>query len=352
MEQARTFCNGIKEYAEALGKNDFFLVAEIAGGNSPQDQYLDVTGRNLNACLDIGEQRMTVCGVAKGLQSAGDYFAGFSYYDAGMGSHRNYGSQHLSISNDHDHVCGEKTRFSADASNDHQAAAAVALQLFTLGIPCIYYRMEQGLAGGALPQERGYLSNWGGNDCFLRETLFGPQHPLATGFEGTTGESDSTLPGFGPHGTSGHHVFNPAHPIYSRIAKMAAIRTAYKPLRRGRQYQREISVCGGSFYHHGAGELAAWSRIFDDQEIIVVVNTHGTDRRGGRITVDSRLSADGMSVLLCTDPDAPVTMQAGAHLPAAAADGRLILSFENWLLDPSEVLICANSSAVEAAVRR
>lgn len=328
MEQARTFCNGIKEYAEALGKDDFFLVAEIAGGNSPQDRYFDVTGRNLNACLDIGEQRMTVCGVAKGLQSAGDYFAGFSYYDAGMGSHRNYGSQHLSISNDHDHVCGEKTRFSADASNDHQAAAAVALQLFTLGIPCIYYGMEQGLAGGALPQERGYLSNWGGNDCFLRETLFGP------------------------HGTSGHHVFNPAHPIYSRIAKMAAIRTAYKPLRRGRQYQREISVCGGSFYHHGAGELAAWSRIFDDQEIIVVVNTHGTDRRGGRITVDSRLSADGMSVLLCTDPDAPVTMQAGAHLPAAAADGRLILSFENWLLGPSEVLICANSSAVEAAVRR
>ena len=36
-----------------------------------------------------------------------------------------------------------------DASNDHQGAAAAAIQLFTLGIPCIYYGMEQGLASGA-----------------------------------------------------------------------------------------------------------------------------------------------------------------------------------------------------------
>ncbi|MCX7727599.1 MAG: alpha-amylase family glycosyl hydrolase, partial [Chitinispirillaceae bacterium] len=84
-EQARNFCNGIKEYAESIGKDDFFLVAEVAGGNSAQDRYLDITGRNLNACLDIGEQRETLCNVAKGLQNSRDFFGGFCYYDQGMG---------------------------------------------------------------------------------------------------------------------------------------------------------------------------------------------------------------------------------------------------------------------------
>lgn len=104
LEQARNFCNALKEYAEILGKDDLFLVAEVAGGNSAEDLYLDITGRNLNACLDIGEQRETLCNVGKGLVPASSFFAGFNYYDKGMGSHRNWGSQHLSISNDHDHV--------------------------------------------------------------------------------------------------------------------------------------------------------------------------------------------------------------------------------------------------------
>ena len=88
-EQARNFCNAIKEYAGVLGKDDFLLVAEVAGGSSAEDRYLDITGRNLNACLDIGEQREVICSVGKGLESPSDFFAGFNYYDLGMGSHRN-----------------------------------------------------------------------------------------------------------------------------------------------------------------------------------------------------------------------------------------------------------------------
>jgi len=347
-DQARTFCNGIKEYAESIGKDNFFLVAEVAGGNSAEDRYLDVTGRNLNACLDIGEQRENTCSTAKGLQPASDYFNGFSFYDEGMGSHRNYGSKHLIISNDHDHVSGSKLRFSADASNDHQAAAVVALQLFTLGIPCIYYGMEQGLASGAEPAERGYLANWGSNDCFLREAMFGPEHPLATGFAGTQGEHDKNLPGFGPHGTSGWHVFNPDHPTYLRIAQLAKARAAYKPLRRGRQYQREISVCGSQFFFQGAGELAAWSRVFDEQELLVIINTHGSERRGGKITIDNHLSSGGMTIVAATDPAAPATFKTGASLPVSVIDGRCVIEIESWLLGPSEVIVCANREAIAA----
>ncbi len=349
MDQARNFCNALKEYAEDLGKDDFFLVAEVAGGNSAENRYLDVTGRNLNACLDIGEQREIICSVGKGLSSGSDFFAGFNYYDPGMGSHRNWGSQHLSICNDHDHVFGSKLRFAVDAANDHQGAAATALQLLGLGIPCIYYGTEQGLASGAEPDQRRYLQGWGSSDYLLREAMFGPEHPRAAGYDGTQGAMDPNHVGFGPHGTSGWHVFNTAHPIYTRISQLAEVRKTFKPLRRGRQYQRQISNFGSPFAFGGAGEIVAWSRIFDDQELLAVINPHGTDRRGGRIVVDGRLSSGGMRIVANTDPTAPVEMTKGKSVPVLSMNGYNFVAIENWLLGPSEILVLAHDSAVEAA---
>lgn len=350
-DQARNFCNAIKEYAEVLGKDDFFLVAEIAGGNTAEDVYLDAAGRNLNACLDIGEQREVLCDVGKGLRSAADFFAGFNYYDEGMGSHRNWGSQHLSISNDHDHVFGPKVRLAADAANDHQATAVVALQLFALGIPCLYYGTEQGLAGGAEAQERKFMTNWGRDDRFLREAMFGPVHPRKTGRAGT--ENDPLDPnelGFGPHGTAGLHVFNPDHPIYTRIAQLAGVRRRFKPLRRGRQYRRAISYLDYPFGDYGAGQIIAWSRIFDDQELLVVVNPHGTDRRGARVAVEGRLSArEGMQIVANTDPTAPPDMRPGARLNVASYGDWNFVALDQWLLGPSEVMVIANQSAIDAA---
>jgi glycosidase len=348
LNQARSFCNALKEYAEQLGKDDFFLVAEVAGGNTAQDRYLDIAGRNLNACLDIGEQRETICSVGKGLRSAADFFSGFDPFDPGMGSHRNWGSQHLSISNDHDHVFGPKVRLAADASNDHQGAAVAALQLFSLGIPCLYYGIEQGLAGGAEPDQRQYLNKWGGHDCLLREALFGPEHPRAAGWDGAQGNLDQ-LAGFGPHGTSGWHVFNTGHPTYFRIAHLAQIRKKFKPLRRGRQYQREISSLGYPFAFPDNGQVVAWSRVFDDQEVLVVVNPHGRERRGGRVVVDKRLSGEGMQVVANTDPTAPAKMKPGARVALDTWDVWNFVSLDQWQLGPSEVMILANRSAVESA---
>lgn len=349
LKQARNFCNALKEYAENLGKDDFFLVAEVAGGNTAEDRYLDIAGRNLNACLDIGEQRETICNVGKGLQSAADFFAGFDPFDPGMGSHRNWGSQHLSISNDHDHVFGPKVRLAADASNDHQGAAVAALQLFSLGIPCLYYGTEQGLAGGAEADQRQYLDNWGGHDCLLREAMFGPEHPRAAGWDGTREKLDKIV-GFGPHGTAGWHVFNPDHPTYSRIAQLAQVRKQFKPLRRGRQYQREISYLSYSFPFSNNGQIVAWSRVFDDQEVLVVINPHGLERRGARVVVDQRLSGkEGMQVVANTDPVAPAYMQPGARVELDTWDVWQFVNLDQWLLGPSEVMVLANRSAVESA---
>ena len=348
LKQARNFCNALKEYAEDLGKENFFLVAEVAGGNSAQDRYLDIAGRNLNACLDIGEQREIICRVSKGMEPSADFFAGFNPFDSGMGSHRNWGSQHLSISNDHDHVFGPKVRFAADASNDHQGTVVAALQLFTLGIPCLYYGTEQGLAGGAEPDQRQYLENWGGHDGLLREAMFGPKHPRGAGWDGAQGLLDKIV-GFGPHGTAGYHAFNPGHPVYIRIAQLARAFKEFKPLRRGRQYPREISYLGYPFAFPESGELVAWSRLFDDQEVLIVINPHGTQRRGGRIVVDNRLSGEGMLVVAMTDPTAPEMMIPGARLNLESRDGWNFVALDQWLLGPSEVMVVANRAAVESA---
>jgi hypothetical protein len=44
-EEARSFCGTIKEFTANLGKHDFFLVGEIAGGDFAEDRYLHQTGR-------------------------------------------------------------------------------------------------------------------------------------------------------------------------------------------------------------------------------------------------------------------------------------------------------------------
>ena len=51
------------------------------------------------------------------------------------------------------------------------------------------------------------------------------------------------------------------------------------------------------------GELIAWSRILHQQEVLVALNTHGTDMRGADVTVDASLHPSGstMKVLYRSD---------------------------------------------------
>src|SRR5439155_23273223 len=140
-------------------------------------------------------------------------------------SHRNVGKHHVSVLDDHDHVFGEKIRFSSEAASDHQIAGAIGLQLLTLGIPCIYYGSEQAFAGPEA-SERPLLPGWKGSDRYLRETMFGPEHPRADGRQGLAAPPaglDPALPGFGPFGTAGRHCFDPTFPTYLRIAALNAL---------------------------------------------------------------------------------------------------------------------------------
>ena len=297
-EAGRNFCGAIKEFAANLGKADFFLLGEVAGSDADAAKYRRVLGLNLNATLDIGHMRRALHAVAKGLERPEAYLDLVSVRADDLGSHRELGSRHVSVLDDHDHVSGDKLRFSTDAASDHQVVAGVGLQLFSLGIPCIYYGSEQALAGPGAPS-RAFLPEFThdtGTDVFLREAMFGPKHPRKGGRAGVgaaVASRDRTRPGFGPFGTAGHHCFNPGAPAYRRVAALAAVRARFPVLRVGRQYQRQISNFGAPFAMAPAGELITWSRILDDEEALCVVNGHGTARRGGDVVVDARLNAAG-----------------------------------------------------------
>lgn len=353
LEQARNFCGTIKEFAANIGKQDFLLIGEIAGGDYNQDRYLDVLARNLNAALDIGEMRLALNGVAKGLRHPRDYFDGFDPGHAQMGSHRQVGERHVSVLDDHDHVFGEKVRFSAEAASEHQVVAGVALQLLTLGIPCIYYGTEQAL-GGPESSERPWLPNWKGSDCYLREAMFGPRHPRRRGRDGIGEGSqvlDHDLPGFGPFGSAGQHCFDPDSPVYRRIAALTALRAACPALRQGRQYLRPISLFGEPMAVRGPGEIVAWSRVLDDEELLCILNGHGEASRGADVLVDADLNPPGaaMTVLLNTaqadDPNAchPV----GSTLPVhRLPDGTAYVQIRD--VAPSEVIVLSNHATARA----
>jgi len=352
-EQARNFCGAIKEFTANLGKANFLLAGEIAGGDFAEDRYLDVLGRNLDAALDIGGMRPTLHNVAKGLLPAAAYFSGFDPGKAEMGSHRNLGQRHVSILDDHDQVSGEKIRFSSEAASDQQAAAAVAIQLFTLGIPCIYYGTEQSFAGPEA-SERQFLPGYKSGDHadrYLREAMFGPLHPKRSGLAGLAaginGE-DPDLPGFGAFGTAGAHCFQSDFPTYRRIAALAALRKQFPVLRQGRQYQRPISNFGAPFELGAAGEIIAWSRILDDEEALCIVNPHGYEMRGGNVIVDASLSPPGseLTVVINTQQTmaesvTDIAQPVGARLRVKqTGDGTAYVEIHN--VPPSEVLVLVN----------
>jgi hypothetical protein len=157
---------------------------------------------------------------------------------------------------------------------------------------------------------------------------------------------DTSLPGFGPFGTAGHHCFDEANPVYQRIAAACEARKKYPVLRCGRQYMRPIADIGSrNFGDASAGNLVAWSRILDDEEALCVVNANGREERGARILVDAELNPpDGvMTVVLNTAQAAGISAPhpVGEAIPVQrTTDGTAYVDIRR--LPPSEAIVLIN----------
>jgi hypothetical protein len=139
-------------------------------------------------------------------------------------------------------------------------------------------------------------------------------------------------------------VFDEAHPAFVRIKALIAARKLLRPLRRGRQYRRATSTGGDDFRFHGSGELLAWSRILNDVEVLIAVNTNGAAGRGSRIELDPALRPAGSTLRVVCDTSrigdpAADALGGGRVLPvhAIGQSGRVFVDV--GVLPPAEVLI-------------
>ncbi len=249
-EVLRTFCDVIREFTQSIGKERFLLVGEISGGRDHAWEVVEQTG--LDAALGIEDVPGKLEGMVTGYAEPADYFSVFRNWilDSPTG-HRWYRNQVVTLVDEHDQVRkgGTKYRFCGDGRFRDLAFNVMAVQLTTMGIPCIYYGSEQGFDSGGRPS---------GSDLVLRENMFGGR--------------------FGGLCTQGRHFFNEDGELYRALAALIDLRKKLLPLRRGRQALHRVSGDGVTFsLPHRLGDrmrsLVSWSRLFIDQEVLIAMNT-------------------------------------------------------------------------------
>lgn len=276
----RFFAAVIHEFAQGIGKENFYLIGEITGGRQRAFDTLELTG--LGAALGIDDIPDKLEYLVKGYRDPSDYFDLFrNSLLVRKESHVWFRNKVVTVFDDHDQVRkgANKARFCAGSDAWRKLALNVlSLNTTTLGIPCIYYGTEQRFDGE------------GGNDRYIREAMFGGE--------------------FGAFRSRGRHFFDEDGPVYLELAKILALRKQKISLRRGRQYLREISGDGENFElpHMTGGDIRSvvpWSRIFDNRETLLAINTDSDNPRAAWTIVDKDLHAVG-DVLKCvysTNPE-------------------------------------------------
>jgi glycosidase len=275
---ARYFGSVIHEFAQTLGKDKFYLIAEIAGGRDHAYLTLETTG--LDAALGIDDIPDKLEWIPKGRRNPSDYFDLFrNSILVGKGSHTWFRDKVVTVLDDHDQVRNpnRKARFAATNPPPSLALAALALNATTLGIPCVYYGSEQ------------FFDGAGDSDRYLRECMFGGR--------------------FGAFRTKERHFFRESTWLFEELAKIFQIRHDQQALRRGRQYLREIS---GNGVDYGLPQLVGgemrsvvpWSRILDRTEVLLAINTDIEAARTVSTIVDHDLHqpATTMQCLYSTQP--------------------------------------------------
>jgi len=211
-------------------------------------------------------------------------------------SHVWFRNKVVTMFDDHDQVRkgNDKARFCADPDASRQVLSALALNATTLGIPCIYYGTEQAFDGH------------GPSDQFLRETMFGGD--------------------YGAFQSRGRHFFLENGAVYKELAKILRLRREKLALRRGRQYLREISGNGADFgfprlVGNEIRSVVPWSRIFDEAEIVLALNTDPHVPRSAWVTIDDGLhrAGDVLRCLYSTDP-----AQIGRTVTVEARNGKAV----------------------------
>jgi glycosidase len=292
----RFFASVIHEFTQAIGKENFYLIGEITGGRRRAFETLEQTG--LNAALGLDDVQDKLEYLVKGYREPSAYFDLFrNSLLVQKDSHVWFRNKVVTMVDDHDQVRKgqDKARFCAREDGDALVLAALALNATTMGIPCIYYGSEQGLDGQ------------GGNDRFIREAMFGGE--------------------FGPFRSRQRHAFREDHPVFRELARIHALRRERVALRRGRQFLRPISGDGHDFglprmIGGQTRSVVPWSRIFDEREVLLAINTDPRQPRTAWVTIDDGLHRTGDRLTCLYSPDGG---QVGKEVLVQGRNGKAVL---------------------------
>jgi hypothetical protein len=149
--------------------------------------------------------------------------------------------------------------------------------------------------------------------------------------------------------------FDKQSDFYQHIQQIAAVRAQQSALRYGRFYFRPLSGDGSTFSVSGFPQgVVAFSRILNDQEVLVAANTNPTQPQQLEIIVEILLSAEGdvFTVLYSnqTGPIAPGPVRSIAQRAVTVQEvdgstGQGPLHVVRVNLRPMEVQILRRASA-------
>jgi glycosidase len=254
---ARIFGNAMREYAQSIGKKNFFTFGEVWQDDN-EEKIAEFIGRDtekddeligVDAAIDF-PMRKRLVEICKGFSPPALLAHHFDERRKKLksitSSHGDAGKYYVTFLDNHDLVA----RFH-NAQYPEQTMLALTCLMTMQGIPCIYYGTEQGMEGR------------GGIREFSREAQWG-------------------RPG----------AFSNTHRLYIHIKELSSLINEQPALRYGRQYFRP---CSGNHneadfdYSPYPGGIIAFSRILNDKEILIVANTHVNQTITVNVAVDKNL---------------------------------------------------------------
>jgi len=260
---ARLFGNSMREFGLSIGKQNFFTFGEVLTADS-EDVIARFIGRStrdandlvgVDAALDyplFNQLKPVVKGFSPPAGLTRMYQRRKVIEQSILSSHGEATRFFVTFLDNHD--MKERIRFEQPgdpARFDGQVTLGIACLMCLQGIPCLYYGTEQGLHGA-------------GSDPAVREALWGG-------------------PGFDKNSK-----------FYLEIQKISMVRREQPALRYGRMYFRQISGDGTNFgvsaFKRG---VVAFSRILNDEEVLIVANTSPDLQSQVDVIVDSLLSRVG-----------------------------------------------------------
>lgn len=275
------FSDEIHSFAKSLGKENFIIIGEITGG---KDLAMDIKKKgNLDAALGINSVPESLEKGVKGYQDLKTYFDLFDNDKKSAGENKKwFRNEVVTMFDDHDMVSqGEayKGRFCADKGTAKLILNGIFTNVFTNGIPCIYYGTEQGFDGS------------GPHDRYIRESMFGGN--------------------FGAFRTKDRHFFREGDTLHPQISAMLRVRKEQAALKTGSQFYRMISEDGKNFFYpqppkgkRYAG-IMAWSRFYKGEEIVLAINSNTDQEKNIFVMIDNTLHQEGaiFECLFCSYHD-------------------------------------------------